>query len=207
MPLAVRKQTEDVTDTVIGGRTPGDLTELLQAWRAGDASSGDRLIEALYRELRLIASRQVRGERAGSTLQTTALVNEAYLRLIDQRRTDWVDRRHFLAIAATTMRRVLVDRARARGTLKRGGAEIIVALSGLEDLVPDPAAEILDIDRALSRLATLHPRPARVVELRFFGGLEEREIAAVIGIAERTVRRDWSFAAAWLARELGGGEE
>jgi RNA polymerase sigma factor (TIGR02999 family) len=204
MDSAVEEQREEATDAVEPAPGPGDLTGLLRAWRAGDASSGDRLVEALYRELRLIASRQMRGERAGSTLETTALVHEAYLRLIDQRRTDWVDRRHFLAIAATTMRRVLVDRARARRTLKRGGAELTVALAGLADLVPDPAAEILDVDRALSRLATLHPRPARVVELRFFGGLEEREIAAVLGIAERTVRRDWSFAAAWLARELDG---
>lgn len=202
---AVREPPGDATEAGATGPAPGDLTELLHAWRAGDASSGDRLIAALYRELRLIASRQVRGERAGSTLQTTALVHEAYLRLIDQRRTDWVDRRHFLAIAATTMRRVLVDRARARRSLKRGGGDVPVALAGLADLVPDPAAEILDVDRALSRLAALHPRPARVVELRFFGGLEEREIAAVIGVGERTVRRDWSFAAAWLARELGGG--
>lgn len=183
---------------------PGaDLTDLLHAWRSGDGSCGDRLFEALYRELRAIASRQMRRERAGATLTTTALVNEAYLRLIDQRRTVWADRRHFLAIAATTMRRVLVDRARARASQRRGGQDVQVTLSGLETVLPAPSAEVLDVDRALSRLAEVYPRQAKVVELRFFGGLEEREIAELIGIAERTVRRDWTFAAAWLARELG----
>lgn len=180
-----------------------DLTDLLHAWRTGDGPSGDRLFEALYRELRAIASRQVRRERAGATLTTTALVNEAYVRLIDQRRTVWADRRHFLAIAATTMRRVLVDRARARLSQRRGGQEMLVTLSGLEDVLAAPSAEVLDVDRALARLAEVYPRQAKVVELRFFGGLEEREIADLVGIAERTVRRDWSFAAAWLARELG----
>jgi RNA polymerase sigma factor (TIGR02999 family) len=186
---------------------PGaDLTDLLHAWRAGDASSGDRLIEALYRELRVIASRGLRGERAGSTLQTTALVHEAWLRLLDQKRTDWQDRRHFLAIAATTMRRVLVDRARARRSLKRGGGAPVVTLADVEVAGIDPSIELLDIDRALTRLAAEFPRPARVVELRFFGGLEEKEIAALLDVTERTVRRDWSFASAWLARELGGAE-
>jgi RNA polymerase sigma factor (TIGR02999 family) len=183
---------------------PPDLTDLLHAWRAGDGSSGDRLFEALYRELRAIAGRQINGERAGATLTATALVNEAYLRLIDQRRTVWADRRHFLAIAATTMRRVLVDRARARTSRRRGGREIRVTLSGLEAPLAGPLAEILDVDRALIRLAHDYPRQAQVVELRFFGGLEEREIGEVLGVAERTVRRDWTFAAAWLARELAG---
>jgi RNA polymerase sigma factor (TIGR02999 family) len=194
-------------DAAVSPPDPGpaaDLTELLHAWRAGDASSGDRLIEALYRELKRIASRRLRGERSGATLDTTALVHEVYLRLLDQKRTDWRDRSHFLAIAATTMRRVLVDRARARKSLKRGGGEMHVTLSGVAAAGLDPSLEVLDVDRALTRLAAEFPRPARVVELRFFGGLDEKEVAELLEVTDRTVRRDWSFAAAWLARELGG---
>jgi RNA polymerase sigma factor (TIGR02999 family) len=182
-----------------------DLTDLLHAWRAGDAGSGDRLIEALYRELRTIARSGRRGEPAAATLETTALVHEAYLRLLDQKRTDWRDRSHFLAIAATTMRRVLVDRARARLSLKRGGRAPHIELSEVAAAGLDPTVEVLDVDRALERLARDFPRPARVVELKFFGGLEEKEIAELLEVTDRTVRRDWSFAAAWLARELGGG--
>jgi RNA polymerase sigma-70 factor, ECF subfamily len=181
--------------------TTGELTELLHAWRAGDGSSGDRLIAALYSELHALAGRQMRRENAG-TLATTALVHEAYLRLLDQRRTDWQDRRHFLAIAATTMRRVLIDRARARHSLKRGVD--LVDLSRIDRGGAERNVELLDLDHALDHLAALHPRQARVVELRFFGGLEEREIAEIVGVGERTVRRDWVFAAAWLERALAG---
>ena len=184
--------------------SPAEVTSLLRAWRGGDAQAGERLIEALYRELKQMARRRLARVRGDRTLQTTALVHEAYLRLIDQRLVDWQDRGHFLALAATMMRRVLVDGARARRALKRGGGEASVTLTDAAAVGLDSAVEVLDVDRALERLAAAYPRPARVVELRFFGGLELDEIGAVVGVAERTVKRDWAFARAWLARELGG---
>jgi len=182
----------------------GNLTSLLRAWRGGDAGAGERLLEALYRELHRMAHARLAVER-GSTLQTTALVHEAYLRLVDQRAVHWRDRGHFLALAATVMRRVLVDRARARKAGKRGAGEAAITLTDAVPAGVDSGAEVLDVDRALDRLAAAYPRPARVVELRFFGGLELAEIGAVLGVTERTIKRDWAFARAWLARELGGG--
>jgi RNA polymerase sigma factor (TIGR02999 family) len=181
-----------------------EVTGLLRAWRAGDLQAEERLIGVLYQELHDMARRRLRHERQGTTLQTTALVHEAYLRLVDQQRVEWRDRGHFLALAATMMRRVLVDRARARQAGKRGAGEAAIALTDVEEVGVDPAVEVLDVDRALERLAAAFPRPARVVELRFFGGLELQEIGAVIGVTERTVKRDWAFARAWLARELAG---
>jgi RNA polymerase sigma factor (TIGR02999 family) len=184
------------------GPSPTDVTLLLRAWRAGDAQAGEKLIEVLYRELRDMARRRLAREHSANTLQTTDLVHEAYLRLIDQRRVDWRDRSHFLALAATMMRRVLVDRARARRAGKRGAGGTPVTLTDAVAAGLDPAMEVLDVDRAVERLAADYPRPARVVELRFFGGLELSEIGAVLDVAERTVKRDWAFARAWLAREL-----
>jgi len=181
----------------------GNLTSLLRAWRGGDASAGERLLEVLYRELHHMAHARLALEHPGNTLQTTALVHESYLRLVDQRGVEWRDRGHFLALAATMMRRVLVDRARARKAGKRGAGEAPITLTDAVAAGVDPAAEVLDVDRALHRLAAGYPRPGRVVELRFFGGLELAEIGAVIGVTERTVKRDWAFARAWLARELG----
>lgn len=181
-----------------------EVTALLSAWRAGSASAGDRLLEVLYRELHGMAHGRLRHERPGATLQTTALVHEAYLRLVDQRQVEWRDRGHFLALAATMMRRVLVDRARTRDAVKRGGGEPAIALTEIQSLGVDPEVEILDVDRALDRLAAAFPRAARVVELRFFGGLELEEIGEVVGISLRTVKRDWAFASAWLGNELGG---
>ena len=181
---------------------PADVTFLLRAWRAGDDGAGDRLVEVLYNELHEMARRRLARERAGGTLQTTALVHEAYLRLVDQRHVNWRDRGHFLALAATMMRRVLVDRARARRAGKRGSGDPPITLTDVAAAGLDPAVEVLDVDRALERLANAYPRPARVVELRFFGGLELEEIGAVVGVTERTIKRDWAFARAWLAREL-----
>jgi RNA polymerase sigma factor (TIGR02999 family) len=181
-----------------------EVTDLLHAWRGGDAAAEERLLALLYRELRAMASRRLRRERPGATLETTALVHETYLRLVDQRRVEWRDRGHFLALAATSMRRVLIDRARARSAGKRGGGAPPLTLGDAGDLGIDPALEILEVDEALRRLAAAYPRPARVVELRFFGGLELEEIGAVLEVTERTVQRDWAFARAWLARELGG---
>jgi RNA polymerase sigma factor (TIGR02999 family) len=183
-----------------------EVTDLLQAWRGGDHAAEGRLIDAVYRELHDMAHQRLRRERAGGTLQTTALVHEAYLRMVDQRRVSWRDRGHFLALAATMMRRVLVDRARARHADKRGAGEPVITLTDAAAAGLDPAVEVLDVDRALERLAGSYPRPARVVELRFFGGLELAEIGAVLDVTERTAQRDWAFARAWLARELGNAE-
>ena len=180
----------------------GDVTQLLHAWRAGDIQAGDALVRVLYRELRDMARKRLRSERPGATLQTTALVHEAYLRLVDQRKVAWRDRGHFLALAATMMRRVLVDRARARRAGKRGAGEPLITLTDAANAGVNSADQVLDVDRAIERLAAAFPRPAQVVEMRFFGGLELEEIGAVLGITERTVKRDWAFARAWLAREL-----
>jgi RNA polymerase sigma-70 factor, ECF subfamily len=180
--------------------TVTEVTDLLRAWRGGEGNP-ERLMEVVYGELQRIAHRQLRRERVGHTLQTTALVHEAYLRLIDQNRVDWRDRGHFFAVASTLMRRILVDHARARLAEKREHQAI--PLSGAVDLgAEDPAYEVLDLDRALERLAAAFPRPARVVELRYFAGLELTVIGEVLGITDRTVKRDWAFARAWLAREL-----
>ena len=182
-----------------------EVTDLLRVWREGDAERSARLLALLYEQLKGIAHRQLQRERRGHTLQTTALVHEAYLRLVDQTRADWHDREHFFAVAATVMRRLLVDHARARLAEKR--AHQPVTLSAAGDVgAADPAFEVLDLDRALGRLAVDYPRPARVVELRFFGGLEIAEIASLLDLAIRSVHRDWSFARAWLLRELGGDE-
>jgi RNA polymerase sigma factor (TIGR02999 family) len=182
-----------------------EVTDLLRAWRSGEAQHSERLLGLLYADLKRVAQRQLARERRGHTLQTTALVHEAYLRLVDQRRVDWRDRGHFFAVAATVMRRLLVDRARARLAGKRGPPPLSLTAAG-DRGAGDPAFEVLDLDRALEKLATAFPRPARVVELRFFGGLEMTEIAAVLEVTERTVKRDWAFARAWLLRELEGEE-
>ncbi|HEV8239388.1 MAG TPA: sigma-70 family RNA polymerase sigma factor [Thermoanaerobaculia bacterium] len=185
------------------GGASTEVTDLLHAWRGGDRDAEERLVAALYRELHDMAHSRLRRERPGGTLQTTALVHEAYLRLVDQRRVAWRDRGHFLALAATMMRRVLVDRARARDADKRGAGEAAITLADAAAAGLDPAIEVLEVDRALDRLAADYPRPARVVELRFFGGLELAEIGDVLAVTERTAQRDWAFARAWLARELG----
>lgn len=186
---------------------PAEITVWLKAWRGGDAASGDRLVAALYGELHEMARQRLRGERRQVTLQTTALVHETYLRLIGNNRMTFQDRHHFLALSATVMRRVLVDRARERLAAKRGGGALHVELADVEVAGLDPGVELLDVDRALDRLAAVYPRQAKVVELRFFGGLEEEEIAEVLETSVRTTRRDWAFASAWLARELGPASE
>jgi RNA polymerase sigma factor (TIGR02999 family) len=180
-----------------------EVTDLLRQWRGGEAQRSERLLDLLYADLKRIASGQLARERPGHTLQTTALVHEAYLRLVDQRRADWHDREHFFAVAATVMRRLLVDRARARLAAKRAH-EPVVLTAGREPGADDPAFEVLDLDQALERLTAAFPRPARVVELRFFGGLDVDETARVLEVTERTVKRDWAFARAWLLREIGG---
>lgn len=176
-----------------------DVTGLLQAWRAGDTQAGDRLLERIYHELKRIAGSQLRRERPDHTLQTTALVHEAFLRLVDQRGIDWRDRAHFFGLAAGMMRRVLVDHYRARQAIKRTPPEGPSPAAGFE---ADRAVEVLDLDRALSALAESHPRQARVVEMRYFADLDVEEVAACLDISTPTVKRDWQFARAWLNAEL-----
>jgi RNA polymerase sigma factor (TIGR02999 family) len=184
---------------------PANITALLRAWSGGDAGALDRLTSLVYDELRRMARRHMRKEAPGRTLQTTALVNEAYLRLVDMKNAGWHDRVHFFAVSAQVMRRILVDAARARNAAKRGGAADRVADLDL-DQVPSVdtgrAAELVAVDDALEELARMDPRKARVVELRFFGGLSVEETAEVLRVSPQTVMRDWKLAKAWLSRAL-----
>jgi RNA polymerase sigma factor (TIGR02999 family) len=181
---------------------PGEVTRLLRAWRDGDEAARERLIERVYSELKRIAGAHMRGERRAQTIEVTGLVHEAFLRLTDQKRADWRDRAHFFGLASTCMRRVLVDRARARSAAKRSPERIVLTEAGSSDATTPE--ELLDLDRALERLQVEHPRLARVVEMRYFAGLELAPIAEILGVSERTVKRDWAFARAWLLRELEG---
>lgn len=184
----------------------GDITTLLKAWSKGDAAAQQQLIPLVYRELRNLARRYRRKSGAGDTLQTTALVNEAYLRLVDINGVDWHDRVHFFAVSAQVMRRILVDSARSRGAAKRGGADAKCASETNPDTLPAPdscrANELIALDEALTNLAQLDPRRAQVIELRVFGGLTMEEAAEVMGLSPQSVRRDWKLAKAWLLREL-----
>jgi len=175
------------------------VTDLLHAWRAGDRGALDRLVPLVYDELRRLAGQYMRGERPDHTLQATALVNEAYLRLVDSG-VDWRDRAHFFAVAASTMRRILVDHARAQGRQKRSGEKVSLEESVL--VAPDNSADMLAIDSALTALAEHDERAARVVEFHYFGGLTQPQIAEALEISEATVYRDLRFAKSWLHREL-----
>lgn len=183
---------------------PGHITELLVRWQTGQVAALDDLLPLVYRELKALARQHLRRERSGHTLQPTALVHEAFLRLVDQRRVTWRDRGHFLAIAAQCMRRVLVDHARRRSAQKRGADPILVALDP-EIRVPD-ASEILALDEILVVLESLDSRQHRIVELRYFAGLSIEEIAATLGLSPSTVKREWATARAWLRRELHGSQ-
>ena len=184
--------------------SPGAVTELLRAWGDGDDGALEQLTPLVEAELRRLARGYMRRERRGHTLQTTALVNEAFLRLTDARRVRWQDRAHFLGISARLMRRVLVDHARSRGYRKRGGGAERVTLD--EGLVasPEPAVDVVALDRALEALAAVDARKSRVIELRFFGGLSVEETAEVLHVSPDTVKRDWRLAKLWLLRELEG---
>ena len=183
---------------------PDNITHLLKEWSAGDDQALDRLTPLVYEELRKQAARYLRRERPGHSMQTTALINEAYLRLIDARNVPWEGRAHFFAIAANLMRRILVDHARRRDAEKRGGAQIRLTLDDTVGIAKQSDVDLLMIDDALTRLAVLDPQQAQVVELRFFSGLSVEETATALGISPRTVKRDWSVARAWLRREIGG---
>jgi RNA polymerase sigma-70 factor, ECF subfamily len=181
---------------------PSEITQLLQRIEAGDRSGIDRLFTAVYKELHNLAANCFRRESEGNTLQPTALVHEAYMKLVDQKDMHWQGRTHFFAVAAQAMRRILVDHARARGAAKRGGGKRRISLE--DDVLPgvQPNDDLLAVDDALSRLAQLDPRQAQLVELRFFGGLDVAEAAAVLGMSKRTAEREWTMARAWLRREL-----
>jgi RNA polymerase sigma-70 factor, ECF subfamily len=181
---------------------PQRLTQLLVAWSDGDQKALDELFPLVYDELRQLARRQMRRERRGHTLRTTALVNDAYLRLVDQREVRWQNRAHFFAIAAQMMRRILVDHARAKRYEKRGGGAAHVPLEEAAVLAQGKEAEIIALDEALVALGEIDPRRARVVELRYFGGLSNEEIAEVLKVSPNTVTRDWNMARAWLYQEL-----
>lgn len=179
-----------------------DLTAALNAYAAGERQGSEELLRLVYARLRDMAEEQLRSERPGHTLQPTALVNEAYLRLAGHH-AEWRGRSHFFAIAAQAMRRVLIDHARARDSGKRGGGRRPLALSGIDPAAPQSEVDLLALDEALQRLARVDSETARVVEMRFFAGMEIEAIVEVTGISERTIRRHWVYAKAWLARELG----
>ena len=179
-----------------------EITNLLKAWSAGDPAALDQLSQQVYDELRRMARRHMIGERRDNTLQTTALVHEVYLRLVDVTKVEWRHRAQFFAIAAQMMRRILVDAARARVSHKRGGGAVRVNFDETAIVSPEPDRSIAALDDALAAFAEVAPRQAKVVELRYFGGLQEEEIVEVLKISPRTVRRDWDFARAWLVREL-----
>jgi RNA polymerase sigma-70 factor (ECF subfamily) len=182
--------------------SPARVTALLQAWGNGDQAALQALLPLVEQELRRLARHYMRGERPGHTLQPTALVNEAYLRLVGIAHVRWQNRAHFVAVAARTMRRVLVDMARAKGYQKRGGRAPLVPLDEIDVAAPAPATDVVALHDALDALSALDARKAQVVELRYFGGLTVDETAEVIGVSPETVMRDWTFAKAWLLRAL-----
>ncbi len=182
-----------------------DISTLLRAWRDGDQTALEKLAPAVYGELHRLAGRYMKRERPGHSLQTTALVNEAYLRLVDYKRMQWHDRAHFFAVSSQLMRRILVEHAR-RHNLKRGGGSQRVSLEGVALVGREAATDLVALDDAMNALARLDPRKVQVVEMRFFGGLSVEETAAVLKVSSVTVMRDWSTAKAWLYRELTRGK-
>jgi len=199
-PLPSRAALPSTTPPAAHGH---QVTELLHAWGAGDAAASDALVALVYTELRRQARRALRREGVGHTLQATALVHEAWLRLDAQHQARWESRTQFLAVAAQMMRRVLVDHARTRNALKRGGGETQLTLGDAEDAVAAADnVDVLALDDALARLATLDPRKARLVELRYFAGLSIPEAAAALGVSQATIGREWAVARMWLRREL-----
>jgi RNA polymerase sigma factor (TIGR02999 family) len=185
--------------------SPKDVTQLLNAWRGGDQEALNRLIPLIHEELHRLAHIYMLRERQGHTLQTTALVNEAYIRLVDANRVPFQNRTHFFAISSNLMRRILVDFARARGYQKRGGDAVKVEFDDARIPAANRGADVVALDDALNALAAIDERGAKVVELRFFGGLSEEETAEALGISLRSVQRDWALAKAWLLREMKPG--
>jgi len=181
-----------------------EITELLEQWSGGNQSALDRLYPLVYEELRRLARSYMKREHKGHTLQTTALINEAYVRLVDQHNVHWQNRSHFFAISAQIMRRILVDHARRYLQAKRGGGALRVSLDEVMIVASERSEEVLMLDEALGNLARVDPRRCQVVELRYFAGLNNEEIASVLKISENTVMRDWNLARAWLYQQLGG---
>lgn len=181
-----------------------ETTQLLRAWAGGDREALDRLTPRVYRTLRRIAGHHLKNEHPGNTLQATALVNEAYLELIDITNVDWQHRAHFFAVSAQIMRHILLDRARRRVAAKRGGHAERVDLDELPDLSGERASELIALEDALNALTRIDERKARVVELRFYGGLSVEESAAILNVSPETVMRDWKFARSWLHAEMSG---
>jgi RNA polymerase sigma factor (TIGR02999 family) len=184
--------------------TGHEITELLRAWRDGDEQALERLTPQIYRELHQAARRCMNRERGDHTLQTTALINELYLRLSDLKEVDWQNRAHFFALCARQMRRILTDLARTRRSEKRGGGGHVLSLDEAPEIASSSYAEVLAVDDALKALALVDERKSRMVELRFFGGLSLEETAEVLQVSSKTVARDWLLAKAWLLREMGG---
>ena len=183
--------------------SPQHVTQLLNDWSGGDQSARDKLMPLVYDELHRLAHRYMKRESPGHTLQTSALVNEAFVKLVDQRNVHWQNRAHFFGIAAQMMRRILVDYARSRSTAKRGGGAAQISLDESLIVSNERTAEIVNVHEALERLAEFDARKSQIVELRFFGGLSIEETAEVLGVSPGTVMRDWTMAKAWLHRELG----
>lgn len=182
--------------------TPNDLTQLLHAWRKGDEAARNQLMSLVYDELRRLAGNYLRRERAGHTLQPTALVHEAYLQLIDQSQVSWESRAHFFGAAARLMRRILVDHARAHNAEKRGGGEERLELNEAIGVPEQKDINLLALDDALSELARIDPQQSQIVELRYFGGLSIEETATVLNISPATIKREWSMAKVWLYRQV-----
>jgi RNA polymerase sigma factor (TIGR02999 family) len=183
-------------------RSSDEITELLLAWGSGDKEAFDELMPIVYKELHRLAHYQLAGERAGHTLQTSALVNEAYLKLIDQKRVKWQSRSHFFSVAATLMRRILIDYARSRQFAKRGGGVSALPLDEALVISHERACELIDLDEALTALAAHDERKARIVELRFFSGLSIEETSELLEVSQGTVMKDWTLAKAWLQAEI-----
>jgi RNA polymerase sigma factor (TIGR02999 family) len=185
-------------------RSLHEITQLLAEWSDGNQTALDKLYPLVYDELHRMARRYMQREQKGHTLQTTALINEAYVRLVDQKHVHWANRAHFFAISAQIMRRILIDHARRHAYAKRGGGAERISLDETAIVAKERAPDLLVLDEALNRLAEIDPRRGRVVELRYFGGLNNEEIAGVLKISENTVTRDWNMARAWLYQELSG---
>jgi RNA polymerase sigma factor (TIGR02999 family) len=185
-------------------RQQNQISQLLAEWSDGNQSALDELYPLVYEELHRLARRYMSREKKGHTLQTTALINEAYVRLVDQRNVHWANRSHFFAISAQIMRRILIDHARRHAYAKRGGGAHQVSLEEAATITPERGLDLVRLDEALKSLAALDPRRSQVVELRYFGGLSNEEIAGVLKISENTVTRDWNMARAWLYQQLGG---
>jgi len=183
---------------------PQDLTQLLMNWRNGDKSALDEMTPVLYDELRRMARRLLSAERSDHTLQPTALVHEAYLRLINQRAVDWKNRAHFLGVAATMMRRILINHAKANQAAKREGYAAAISLEDALGVFTNPQVDLIDLDHTLDKLTELDPQQGKVVELRYFGGLSIEETAEVMGISPATVKREWGTARLWLIQQLEG---